>query len=48
MQQLHEKYRGQGLSIIGVNVDEQHMSAETSVADTSHYRKAEDRFPDAD
>jgi Tfp pilus assembly protein PilF/peroxiredoxin len=29
MQQLHEKYKGQGLSIIGVNADEQAISAET-------------------
>lgn len=29
MQQLHEKYKGQGLSIIGVNADEQTVSAET-------------------
>lgn len=29
MQQLHEKYKGQGLSIIGVNADEQTISTET-------------------
>jgi Tfp pilus assembly protein PilF/peroxiredoxin len=29
MQQLHEKYRGQGISIIGVNVDEQKISDST-------------------
>jgi len=29
MQQLHEKYKGQGLSVIGVNADEQIISPET-------------------
>ncbi len=29
MEQLHEKYKAQGLSIVAVNVDEQHVSAET-------------------
>lgn len=29
MQQLHEKYKGQGLSIIAINVDDQQVSART-------------------
>ena len=45
MQQLHEKYKGQGLSIVAVNVDEQQVSTETLAKIQAVSEKLKLRFP---
>ncbi len=45
MQQLHEKYKGQGLSIIAVNVDDQQLSTETLAEIRTVSEKLKISFP---
>jgi peroxiredoxin/Tfp pilus assembly protein PilF len=45
MQQLHEKYKGQGLSIIGVNVDDQQISTGTLAEIRTVSEKLKISFP---
>ncbi|MCK9419633.1 MAG: redoxin domain-containing protein [Nitrospirae bacterium] len=45
MQQLHERYKGQGLSIIAVNVDDQQLSTETLAEIRTVSEKLKISFP---
>jgi peroxiredoxin/Tfp pilus assembly protein PilF len=45
MQQLHEKYKGQGLSIVAINVDDQQVSARTQAEISAVSEKLKIGFP---